>query len=67
MAIEKRPSEQSINDLIRGDPDGSAVPASMLTDQAIKRVMLSRTFWMVRAGERGFRFDDLKASLVEIG
>ncbi len=30
--------------------------------------MLSKTFWMVRAGERGFRFDDFKEkSLVGVG
>ena len=30
--------------------------------------MLSKTFWMVRAGERGFRFEDFKEkSLVSIG
>lgn len=30
--------------------------------------MLSKTFWMVRAGERGFRFDDFKEkSLVSVG
>jgi restriction system protein len=30
--------------------------------------MLSKTFWMVRAGECGFRFDDFKEkSLVSVG
>lgn len=30
--------------------------------------MLSKTFWMVRAGERGFRFDDFKEkALVSVG
>jgi predicted Mrr-cat superfamily restriction endonuclease len=30
--------------------------------------MLSKTFWMVRAGERGSRFDDFKErSLVSVG
>ena len=66
MAIDKRPSEQSINDLIRCAPDGAAVPASILTDEAIKRVMLNKTFWMVRAGQRGFRFDDFKNRLTSV-
>ena len=30
--------------------------------------MLNKTFWLVRAGERGFRFDDFKEkSLVSVG
>ena len=60
MAIVKRPSEKSINDFIRGAPDGAAVPASIVADPTNKRMILNKIFWMVRAGERGFRFDDFK-------
>lgn len=68
MAIVNRPSEKPINDFVRGALDGAAVPANIVADQSINRVMLNKTFWMVRAGERGFRFDDFKEkSLVSVG
>ena len=68
MVIVNRPSEKPINDFVRGALDGAAVPANIVADQSINRVMLNKTFWMVRAGERGFRFDDFKEkSLVSVG
>ena len=66
MAIVNRPTEKPINDFVRGALDGAAVPANIVADQSINRVMLNKTFWIVRAGERGFRFDDFKNRLTSV-
>ncbi len=66
MAIVNRPSEKPINDFVRCALDGTAMPANIVADQSINRVMLNKTFWMVRAGERGFRFDDFKNRLTSV-
>ncbi len=63
MAIVNRPTGKPINDFVRGALDGAAVPANIVADQSINRVMLNKTFWIVRAGEREFRFDDFKSRL----